>query len=153
MPIALMRRISCGVDVKDVLVEHEIGSEILDLGEQDCLGLRIELGAEADLAGQRPQHRLERRHRALQPARKRRAPLAAARLRGFDRHAVLARPRRLQPGIVDVDLRRGMAERGKIPRIEIGDAEQAGVSRRHLRRVTALLEPGLAAIEPARKRG
>ena len=57
-----------GIDMKDVLVEHQIGPEFLDLGEQDVLGLCVELGAQADLAGQRPQHRLERRHGALQPA-------------------------------------------------------------------------------------
>src|SRR6266487_3834343 len=44
---------------------------------------------------------------------------------------------------------RRMAEGGKIPRIEIGDAEQAGISRRHLGRVTGASEPRLAAIEPA----
>ena len=110
----LMRRISAGVDVKGVLVEHQIRSEILDLGEQDIFGLGIEVGAEADLAGQRPQHRLERRHGALQPRRKRVGCAGGSGwLRGFDGHPVLARPGRLQPGIVDVDLRRGMAQGAK----------------------------------------
>ena len=40
LPIALMRRMRRGVDVEDVLVEDQVGSEILDLGQQDRLGLR-----------------------------------------------------------------------------------------------------------------
>ena len=102
-----------GVDVKGVLVEHQVGFEFLDLGQQDCLGLRVEAGAEADLAGQWPQHRLQRRHGALQPGWKRGASARGGGPRRFDGHPVLARPCRLQPGIVDVDLRRRMAERGK----------------------------------------
>ena len=114
--------------MKGILVQHQIGFEILDLGEQDCFSLHVELWTEADLAGQWPQHRLERRHRALQPGRQRFSRHTGGWCRGFDRHPVLARPRRLKPGIVDMDPRRGMAERRKIPRIEIGDAKQAGVS-------------------------
>jgi len=41
-----------------------------------------------------------------------------------------------------------MAERDEIPRIEIGDAEQSGLSRRHLFGKDAFLESGLAPIEP-----
>ena len=137
--------------MKGILVEHQIGFEILDLGQQDCLGLCVEAGAEADLAGQWPQHRLQRRHGALQPAWKRGASARRGGPGRFDGHPVLARPCRLQPGIVDVDLCRRMAERGKIPRVEIGDAEQAGVSRRHLGRVTGASEPWLAAIQPAQE--
>ena len=76
-------------------------------------------------------------------------PGPAGRLRVFERHAVLARPRRLQPGIVDVDLRGLMSQGGKIPRVEIGDAEQTRVTRRHLRRVGGILQSRLPAIEPA----
>jgi hypothetical protein len=47
-----------GVDVKDVLIDDQIGPEFFDLGQQDLLGLCIKLGAKADLAGQRPEHRL-----------------------------------------------------------------------------------------------
>ena len=32
-----------GVDIKCVLVEHKVGFEILDLGQQDPFGLGIEL--------------------------------------------------------------------------------------------------------------
>src|SRR3954452_11648575 len=44
-----------------------------------------------------------------------------------------------------------MAERGKISRIEIGDAEQAGVPRRHLGRIPGASEPWLAPIQPAQE--
>ena len=141
-----------GVDMKDVLVEHQIGFELLDLGKQDVLGRAVEPGAQPDLAGERPQDRFERRHDTLQP---RRRHLAAGRragwLRNLGRDAVLARPCGLKPGIVDVDLRRLVTQRRKIPGIEIGDAEQAGISRRHLRRIGSVLEPGLASIEPSQE--
>ena len=103
------------VDVKRILVEHQVGLKILDLRQQDCFGLGIEFRAEADLAGQRPQHRLERGHGALQPRWKRLALGCRGRCRGFDWHPVFAPPGRLKPGIVDMDLRRSMAERCKIP--------------------------------------
>ena len=64
-----------GVDMEGVLVEDQVGLERLDLRQQDRLGGAIEPRAEADLARQRPQHRLERRDRALQPAGER--PAAA----------------------------------------------------------------------------
>jgi len=41
-----------------------------------------------------------------------------------------------------VDLGREVAERNEIPRIKIGDAEQAGISRRHLFGVEAFSRPG-----------
>ncbi len=31
--------------MEDILIEHQVGSEFLDLGEQNILGLCIELGA------------------------------------------------------------------------------------------------------------
>ncbi len=117
------------------------------------LGLCVEAGAEADLAGQRPQHRLQRRHGALQPGWKRSAASARGGRAPPPRRAIPCSRAHagLQPGIVDVDLCRRMAERGKVSRVEIGDAEQAGVSRRHLGRVTGASEPRLAAIQPAQE--
>ena len=140
-----------GVDMKRVLVEHEVGPEVLDLGEQDFFGLRIELRTKANLAGQWPEQRLEWRDGALHPCRKRCAGDLGDRLGRRGRHSVFARPCRLHPGIVDVDFRRLMAECREIPRIEIGDAEQAGISRRHLGRIGRALEPRIAAIEPCQK--
>ena len=70
-----------GIDLKDVLVQHQIGPKILDLGEQDLFGVCVEAGAQSDLAGQRSQQRLEGRGGALQPRRRRRGagprPVAA----------------------------------------------------------------------------
>ena len=60
LPMLLDAPHETGVDMEDVLIDDQIGPEVLDLGEQDFFGLRIEPGAESDLAGQRPQHRLER---------------------------------------------------------------------------------------------
>ncbi len=42
-------------------------------------------------------------------------PMVPGSWEGSVRHAVLARPRGLKAGIVDVDLRRGMAHCGEIP--------------------------------------
>jgi len=58
-----------GVNVENILVDDQVRPEILDLGEQDFFGLGVEPGAETDPPGQRAQHRLERRYRALDPRR------------------------------------------------------------------------------------
>ena len=137
--------------MEGVLVDDQIGPKLLDLGEQDVFRLGVERRAQPDLSGQRPQQRLERRDGALQPCRECRGAAAPGGCGDFDRHAMLARPGRLQPRIVDVDLGGGMARRAEIPRIEIGDAEQAGISRRHLRGIGGVLKPGLAVIEPSQK--
>src|SRR6185312_6712865 len=44
-----------------------------------------------------------------------------------------------------------MAKRGKISRIKISDAEQPGVSRRHLGRIAGAPKPRLTAIQPAQE--
>ena len=46
------------VDVKQILIEDEIGLEVLDLRQQDLFRLRVEAGAQPDFARERPQHRL-----------------------------------------------------------------------------------------------
>jgi len=97
-----------GVDMEGVLVDDQIGPKVLDLREQDAFGLGVEPRAKPDLSGHWPQQRLEWRHRALQPCGKPAGRGSAGRIRRFDRYAVLTRPGRLQPWIVDVDLRRGM---------------------------------------------
>src|SRR5258708_8887131 len=60
-----------GIDMKNVLIEYELRSKIFDLGHKNLLHLRVEPGAQSDLTGQRPQHRLERLPGTLQPAGKR----------------------------------------------------------------------------------
>jgi hypothetical protein len=135
--------------VKQILVEHEIGFELLDLRQQDLFGFLIEPRAEADLARKRPQHRLERRDRALQPAGNGIARGSRAwRRRLGDGKAVLARPCRPHPGIVDMDIGGDVAQPREIARVEIGDPEQAGVPRRHLRGVGLVLQTGVAAVKP-----
>src|SRR5205085_1393305 len=75
----------------------------------------------------------------------------ADRRRWLDRHAMLARPRRLKPRVIDVEFGRAMARCREIPGIKIGDPEQAGISRGHLRHVRRALESGLAAIKPSQE--
>jgi hypothetical protein len=141
------------IDMEEVLVEHEVESELLDLREQDVLGLCVEPGTQSDLAGDRPQHRLERCYDGLQPCR-RRLPFGNIRhFRRVGRHSVLARPGRLNPGIVDVDFRGGVTQRHEVLRIKIADAEQARVSGGHLFRIRGVSKSRLATISQSRKRG
>ena len=100
-----------GIDVKGILIEHEVRLGNPRSGRaESSLPVASSSWTQSDPAGQRPQHRLERRHGALQPAGERAALASVDGHRQFGRHAVLARPCGLKPGIVDVDLGRGVAQ-------------------------------------------
>ncbi|MGY0572868.1 hypothetical protein ACTGJ9_018735 [Bradyrhizobium sp. RDM12] len=137
--------------MKQILIEHKVRFELLDLRKEDPLRLLVKSWAQSDFARQRPQNRLERRDRAVQPSRHSIACDGSRSRRRLDSDAVFTRPGRLHPGVVDVDVGGDVSKLGKISGIEIGDAEQAGVAGRNLRRILSVRKAWMAPVLPGQE--